>query len=231
MWCLEEQCGPCGLRESGVEAEVTLGSGVPHTGAAMVRRVLSRRWGPQRRWTELLQLMQGAGRADLVWAWRHGHQARMWTGAHTQRLSRHRRWTWAQISDPSCPRQPRHNRQELTGNGSDLRVDGRWRPCFLLNFHQLSLYQLSLVIWNFWRLGLPHPGSRGWGQGLRPDSVCCSGDTGSSHWRGIATLLLESHVLPALAFDISWFTCFISRLLEEWDASVLVTAENKTKLL
>lgn len=118
----------------------------------------------------------------------------------------------------------------MTGNGSDLRVGGCWRPCFLLNFHQPTLHQLTLVIWNFWRLGLPPPRSLGWGKGLRPDPVCCSGDTGSSHWSLIAPSLFESHLLSALAFGISWFTGFVSVLLEEWDASVLVTAENKTKL-
>ena len=47
----------------------------------------------------------------------------------------------------------------------------------------------------------------------------------------IATLLFEYKFLPLLAFGISWFTCFVSMLLEEWDASMFISAENKTKSL
>ena len=41
-------------------------------------------------------------------------------------------------------------------------------------------------------------------------------------YRVIATLLFEFIFLPVLAFGISWFTCFLSLLLEEWDASVFI---------
>ena len=45
----------------------------------------------------------------------------------------------------------------------------------------------------------------------------------------IATLLFEYKFLPLLAFGISWFTCFVSMLFEEWDTSMFISAENKTK--
>ena len=81
------------------------------------------------------------------------------------------------------------------------------------------LDQLSLVIQNIQSLGIPP--FRGWGRWLKPVFVSLTRqDIGDSNLRAITTLLFECKFLPLLAFGISWFTCFVSLLREEWDASV-----------
>ena len=104
---------------------MTLGSGAPPTGVAAVRSPAQEVRPPEE--------VDGAAAApagnglgpNLMWVQHSSLQAGTWTVAHTQCLSPPWRWPWAQIPDPSHPRQPRSHWEELTGNGSDLRVGGR----------------------------------------------------------------------------------------------------------
>lgn len=83
----------------------------------------------------------------------------------------------------------------------------------------LFLDQLPLVIQNIRSLGIPP--FLGWGKRVKPNLVSPTRQCiEHSNLRVITTLLFECKFLPLLAFGISWFTCFVSLLREEWDASV-----------
>ena len=119
-------------------------------------------------------------------------------------------------------------RKEFAVNGSDLLV--RWTAEDLA-FIRLSinpfLDQLSWVIRNTQRHGLPPRQSLGWGKGLRPNllSPTRQGIRNSNY----ATLLSSNrhfvlwvYVFACTGLCISWVTCFVSLLLEEWDISVFI---------